>query len=273
MKPEELAALREAIQFASTSQIAICFTAGVALFSIWRSGIQPRSEADPYQEIGVKWLGLGCLIWVVVGVLQLVLTLVYPNLEPFLSGPASWGKAMRQFLSIANSFCLLIAAAHFDYYGQGNRLAAFFCRGSLRGGPFWAVLAIIAMVEASVPPNWYIYPDIVLSLFTAVFLMWGLFGSFWGRGFHGAAIMCVPVFTLIVVAQVPEIAQYALIFGWWRWVIITVFKAGLCILFVVLTYSWIHKLVTVNVAKRGIVIEVNGPLVLEEVVQTITKAS
>jgi hypothetical protein len=76
-------------------------------------------------------------------------------------------------------------------------------------------------------------------MFTAAFLLYGLYESFGPpRNFTELQFAAVPVMIVIAAAQFGELLPQ---FGIWRWLLISTFKAALCLLFVALAYSWIHE--------------------------------
>jgi hypothetical protein len=104
---------------------------------------------------------------------------------------------------------------------------------------FWAFP--VAFVVEFLPSDYYVIPDVVLSIFTAAFLLYGLYTSFVGRAFTELQYLSVSVMVFIGLAQLGELRVHPWFTGVWHWLWITGFKAMLCLLFIALTYTWIHQ--------------------------------
>jgi len=233
-------------RFASVAQIYICSVASVTLWSIYRRGYSDayRPAGAIIRDLGFMWFSLACAIWCASAFFKI----------------EGWER-LRTFVSVPNSVCVLGAALFLDVYIEmySQRIAPaihqhrwmVWSGAALAAMLFGLFCALTLLDDPEQGPHYQNIIDFATSTVVVAVLLIGLALSFRKRGFRLLAVVAVIVLGFQVLAQVPELATvrhlgffknrvlHALVVN--KWQLLLSSKTMECILFVGLSFSWIHE--------------------------------
>jgi hypothetical protein len=221
----------------AVAQLASCLSAAWAILALYARGTPVRQgepAPSPARDAGLLWLGLAVALWGVVGGLLLL---------PLSDGAA---QALRTLLSSANSACLLISASHLDYGPALLQRASDYPRwnqAAMVGSLAVALVTIALYAALGSAAHAARLPDFALSAVTLLLYGFGLFRSFRRRGFTAMAVLACAAVALQFAAQLPEIADEAMLglSGERRWILNLVSKSMVLVAFLSLAMSWVHE--------------------------------
>ena len=193
--------------FSTYAHSIISGFAGVVLVVFWGQG---RRMGGGQKDLGFIYLGLGLLLWTVMGALELS----FPDgLAGKPGGANHFDRFVRRILSVLNSSFFLLTLPYFEHGFEGLRkqFPVFGHPDKWRNlvlGAAAATLALTLVMFSRFPSpeeEWLAsLPDNLLSFLAVAALSYALFESFRFRGMLPLSIMTLAVLLALLLVQVLD---------------------------------------------------------------------